>query len=53
MIAKDENKVPEHEPAKAEFRMEGEVEYMGEGEPTDKAVFVTPEMIAEEQDGTA
>ena len=38
---------------KEPFCMDGEVQHMGEGEPTDKAVEVTPEMVTEAEHGTA
>ena len=38
---------------KEPYAMGGEVEAMGAGEPTDKAVPVTPEMVEEAGDGQA
>ena len=38
---------------KATYCMDGEVQHMGEGEPTDKAVEITPEMVVRAEHGNA
>ena len=38
---------------KAPYRMDGEVQHMGEGDPADKAVEITPEMVVRAEHGNA